>query len=69
MPEVTAIVTALILERPVCFECLSEKTGATRTEIAQALREMEGALVLQVSERRCYGCGNVVEAVSIDRPS
>ena len=69
MPKLTALVTSLILERPLCFKCLSEKSGASRTQVAIALRDIEGTLVIHLSERRCHGCGDVVEAVSLDRPS
>ena len=68
MPRLTAVVTALILERPLCFGCLCEKAGTTRAQIAATLRGIEGAVMVHLSKRRCHGCGEVVEAVSLDRP-
>ena len=68
MPKQTAIVTALVLERPLCFTCLAEKSGATRAEIANVLRRIAGTVTIDISDRRCHGCGDVVEAVSIKRP-
>jgi hypothetical protein len=30
------------------------------------VRTIEGALTIQVSQRRCHGCGEIVEAVWLD---
>ena len=45
MPKLTAIVTALILERPLCFHCLGDKSGASRPEIASVLRTVAGTVI------------------------
>ena len=67
MPNFTATVAALILERPLCFHCLGEKSGASRGQVATAVRTIEGALTIQVSQRRCHGCGEIVEDAWLDR--
>ena len=65
--DLAATVTALLLESPFCFRCLAEKSGATRSQIAQALRGIEGTLMIRFSTQRCRGCGEHVEAVSLAR--
>ena len=67
MQTLTAVVTELIRERPLCFPCLSEQSGATRSEIGTVLRGVEAALMIHLSNRRCYGCGEFVDVVSLDR--
>ena len=69
MQNLAALVTALLLEPPLCFRCLAKKTGVTRTEIASVRGAIEGTLMIQLSERRCDGCGDTVDAVSLVRRS
>jgi hypothetical protein len=69
MPKLAALVTALVLDRPMCFTCLGEKSGATRSAIAAALRAVDGTLAIHVAEQRCQACGDIGEAVSLARPS
>ena len=42
MPKLTAIVAAVILERPLCLKCLGERSCATRAQIATALQTIDG---------------------------
>ena len=44
------------------------ESGATGSQIGTALREVETTFVIHLSNRRCYGCGEFVDAVSLDRP-
>lgn len=69
MPDLTTLVTALILERPLCKPCLTEKTNATPAKIDRALMSIERALGrLHRETGRCRSCGNVGEILYLDRP-
>jgi hypothetical protein len=69
MPDLIAIVTALILERPLCLRCLVDKSGASRPQVALALRRIGGVLTLhRTPRRRCHACGTVGRVVFVDRP-
>ena len=70
MPERAALVTAIILERPTCLTCLSQKTGLSVAEIRATLVRIQVALALQVhrGQERCRACGTTVDVISIARP-
>ena len=70
MPQMTAIVTALILERPLCLSCLAEKASRSRTSVSATLHGIESVLkVNRSAQLRCHGCGNFGAVVFIDRPT
>lgn len=46
MSEPVAIVTALIVERPHCFSCLSEKAGLATGELQEVIDRIEGTFVV-----------------------
>ena len=70
MPENAAIVTALIMERPLCVDCLTEKSGARRAAVLDTLKRIERVLRLhREDERRCHGCGEIGPVVFVERPA
>jgi hypothetical protein len=70
MPELSTLVTALILERPLCMPCLTEKTNATAGKIDEAIMNIEHLLERVHRETgRCRSCGNVGAVLYLDRPS
>ena len=68
MPEHAALVTAIILERPTCISCLSQKTGMSADNVGRTLERIEAALRVHRVAGRCHMCGAVLDVVSIARP-
>jgi hypothetical protein len=68
MPEHAALITTLILERPMCLQCLTAKAGMTGPSVRSYLEQISKAVNLQQSAReRCQACGTVGPVVSIGR--
>ena len=60
MPERAALIAALILERPLCLECLEAKTGMDRSETDAYLVRIGNVVRLRRSAGdRCRACGEV----------
>lgn len=57
MPERSALVTALILERPLCIGCLVGKSGLTREQVMEYLGVMGKTLDVKHGDDRCRACG------------
>jgi hypothetical protein len=55
MPEYAALITALILERPMCLQCIGEKANMSLPSVRAYLEQISRA------------CGNTGPAVSIGR--
>ena len=66
----SALVTALILERPLCLRCIADKSGlkveAAETVIAVIRRSLD---VHRQDAARCHACGATAVVFSIHRPS
>jgi hypothetical protein len=69
MPDPAALITALILNRPLCVDCAAEKSGLSVSAIAATLAKVQTALQLHSAINRCRACGLVTAVFSIDRPS
>lgn len=68
MPRRAAIITALILERPLCIECLSAKSGMKPPAIERLLARISSAVnVRRCPRTRCRACGDIQTTISIDR--
>ena len=68
MPEYAALITALILEPPMCLQCLTAKAGMTGPSVRAYLEQISKAVNLQQWPReRCQACGIVGHVVSIGR--
>ena len=69
MPENAAVLTALILERPLCLDCITAKASMTEPDVDRGLARIGGVLVLRRFEHeRCRTCGEVREVLSLERP-
>jgi hypothetical protein len=69
MPERTAIVTALITERPLCLSCIALRASLAEPDTRAVLDKIERVLTLQrVDPGRCRACGAVGTVLSIDQP-
>ena len=70
LPQQTALLTAMLLDGPLCIECIKEKSGLTRTDdIAKALRQVVSLLVLRRYELdQCRGCAEERQVFVLERP-
>jgi hypothetical protein len=71
MPRLAAVVTALILERPLCIDCIATKASVTPAEVrAVLITIISDVLLLHFSaDERCRGCGTIGVAISFERLS
>ena len=70
MPGTLAIITAVILERPLCLACVAEKVGLRSDPSLEArLAQVEQVLNLHREEGRCRVCGVRTTVVSVARPA
>ena len=69
MPANTALITALILERPLCMECLKAKANLSEMEIGVGLATIQAALSVHMEQRRCRACGTSGVVIHSERPA
>jgi hypothetical protein len=69
MQERAALVTAIILDRPTCMTCLSEKTGLSVAEVDATLLRIQRALRVHRGPGPCHACSATRDVISIARPS
>ena len=67
MPERGALVAVLIIERPLCVECISGKSGLATGEIESLLATIERSVSLTHATDRCRACGEPTEVYSLSR--
>jgi hypothetical protein len=69
MPDTVTLVTALILECPLCMLCLRDKSGLTSEQVGVALGFIESVLKVRREQTgRCQACGVSGLVVSSERP-
>ena len=69
MPDTVAVVTALIVEGPLCMLCIMEKSGLTPEEASVAIGAIERVLKIHREPGHCQGCGFSRFVLYSDRPS
>jgi hypothetical protein len=58
VPANSAVIAILIMDRPLCLECLSTKTDLPLTEVDRYLGVIETSLQLdRHPHARCHACG------------
>jgi hypothetical protein len=70
MPADAALIAKLIIDRPLCAACLSQRSGLTVDEIESYLSRIapHGAVgAVNRSSDRCRACGKFTEVVSMSR--
>ena len=68
MPQTVAVITALILERPMCFACIAAKTGTSETGVEATLATIGPVVeIYRDHDGRCRACGNVGFVVLLHR--
>jgi len=66
-PDVAALITAaLIIERPLCLDCIAVKAGVGSATTEVTLARIGNALVLQREPGRCRECGSIGVVFSLD---
>jgi hypothetical protein len=69
LPEAVAVVTALILDRPMCLDCIATKSGVSLTHAEAIVQRIATALKLYREVARCRMCSTVARVVSVERPT
>ena len=70
MPETAAMITALIMERPMCLDCIAGKTSTSLNDVEAAFLHIGRVLHLQrFTSERCRACGTIGLAFAVTRPS
>jgi hypothetical protein len=64
MPETAAVITTLILERPMCIPCIAGKTSTSETSLADIAAL---ARIRRESSGRCCASGEAGIVVSLMR--
>ncbi len=57
MPEVTALVMALIIERPMCVDCIAARAQVSREAVKARIDEMRATVRIKDGTGRCRACG------------
>ena len=69
MPQTAALITALILERPMCLACIAMKSTTSETAVQASLVYLAQVLrIRRESPGRCRACGQNEMVVSVTRP-
>jgi hypothetical protein len=68
LPETAAFITGLIVERPLCLDCLAAKTALTATIIEDSLAMIGTAMSVKRNSTLCRSCGETKATVSLRRP-
>ena len=67
MPARAALISMLIVERPLCTDCIASRVSMSAPEVEQYLDRMRGALTVRQNHDRCRACGISGEVVSLER--
>jgi hypothetical protein len=67
MPERGALVAVLIVERPLCVECIADKSGIALADVEPLLHRIGTSIAIDRAVDRCRGCGRIVEVFSASR--
>jgi hypothetical protein len=69
MPERAAMVTALIMDRPLCLSCIALRASLDEVDANAILDKIDHVLTLQrVSLGRCRACGLMQAVFSVQQP-
>jgi hypothetical protein len=66
--EALAAVTALVLDRPICLDCIALKSGVSVSEVETIVPKIAAAVKLYRDVTRCRACDGVARVLSMDRP-
>jgi hypothetical protein len=67
MPENAALLAVLMVERPMCVACLSEKAHLTPAEVEAYIPRMAKHLDVRQGVDRCRSCADTTDVFSLRR--
>jgi hypothetical protein len=65
LPETAAIITVLIVERPLCVDCIAEEANLSTADTERYLETICKTVNVRVDDGRCRKCGNVRRIQSV----
>ena len=69
MPERAAVITVLLIDRPLCVECIANRTGMSVRTIRRYLGGLDQLITVDAeSGGRCRACRMASEVFSLPRP-
>lgn len=68
MPEHSALITALLLDRRMCVDCIGIKTALTNAAVDGYLAVMTRVLRVARTRGECDSCGVTTTVISMERP-
>jgi len=68
MPDRATLITASILERPMCVSCLATRVPTTPRDLEVALAQIGRVLTLTGENGRCRVCGTHTLTLTLRRP-
>jgi hypothetical protein len=68
VPEIAALITVLIIERPMCVSCIASRAQIGEATVRSYLLRMTSMLHVNLhADERCRTCGRQGQAFSLDR--
>jgi hypothetical protein len=58
VPDIAALITVLMIDRPMCVECLATRTELTVLTVKSYLDRMGTTMNVQRGTQRCRTCGH-----------
>ena len=66
MPEISTVITVLIIERPLCLQCISDKAQVSVRTVRDYLDKLDTTMgIKRAANDRCRGCGATVNTFSL----
>ena len=70
MPEIATRIAVLIIDRPLCVDCISERAQITVATVREYLQRIDPMFSVNREENgRCRACGHIGRVVSLSRRS
>ena len=67
MPKQAALIAVLIMERPMCVECIATKSALSMAETQWYLQEIGKGMDVLIEEGRCRTCGEPRPVFALSR--
>ena len=65
MPEIATVITVLIIQRPLCLQCISDKAQVSVPTARDYLDKLDTVMGVQRTNDRCRGCGAIGNTFSL----
>ena len=63
-----ALITALIVNRPVCLPCIMTRTGLSMEEVVAVVELITSALTVKELIGSCEACGEEAPTIQVESP-